>query len=126
MKPAALVLALSFALANPAFAHEPHQQPPATRVLGELSFPTSTKSPQAQAAFVEGMLYLHIFEYASAANAFKRPQELDPGFAMAYWGEAMSYTHPALYQQDMDARLTVLAKLWPSTQARPVKARRER
>jgi tetratricopeptide (TPR) repeat protein len=125
MKLAGLALALSLALANPVFAHDPHT-PPATRVLGELSFPTSTKSPQAQAAFIEGMLYLHIFEYASAANAFKHAQQLDPGFAMAYWGEAMSYTHPVWNQQDMEAGRAALAKLAPSAQARAAKAGSER
>ena len=87
-------------------------------MLGQLSFPTSTKDPQAQAAFVEGMLYLHIFEYPSAAKAFQHAQALDPGFAMAYWGEAMTYSHPVWNQQDMDAGRAALAKLAPTAQAR--------
>jgi len=126
MNLAALALALSLALSNTACAHEAHLQPPATRVLGELSFPTSTKSPAAQAAFVEGMLYLHIFEYASAANAFKKAQGLDPDFAMAYWGEAMTYTHPVWNQQDMEAGRAALAKLGPDPQTRAAKAPTER
>jgi tetratricopeptide (TPR) repeat protein len=116
-----LALALALSLAGGALAHEP-QAAPATRVLGELHFPTSTKSPQAQAAFVEGMLYLHIFEYPSAALAFQRAQALDPGFAMAYWGEAMSYTHPVWNQQDLEAGRAALAKLAPTPAARAAKA----
>jgi hypothetical protein len=116
-----LALALALSLAGGALAHEPHAAP-ATRVLGELHFPTSTKSPQAQAAFVEGMLYLHIFEYPSAALAFQRAQALDPGFAMAYWGEAMSYTHPVWNQQDLEAGRAALAKLAPTPAARAAKA----
>jgi tetratricopeptide (TPR) repeat protein len=68
------------------------------------------------------MLYLHIFEYTSAASAFQRAQALDPGFAMAYWGEAMTYTHPVWNQQDMDAGRAALAKLAATPQARAAKA----
>ena len=68
-----LAFALWLACAGAALAHEP-QSPPATRVLGKVEFPTSTKSAPAQAAFVEGMLYLHLFEYPSAAKAFQRAQ----------------------------------------------------
>jgi tetratricopeptide (TPR) repeat protein len=121
MKRIALVVALSLALAGNAFAHEV-QAPPATHVLGELDFPTSTKSPQAQAAFTEGMLYLHIFEYPSAAKAFQRAQALDPDFVMAYWGEAMTYTHPVWNQQDLESGRAALAKLGPTADARGRKA----
>ena len=102
MKTALRVATLSLLLAcAPAIAHTP-DTPPARVVLGSLSFPTSSKSPEAQAAFVEGMLYLHLYEYNSAAQSFQRAQALEPGFAMAYWGEAMTYTHPVWNQQDME------------------------
>jgi len=121
MKRIALAIALSLAVAGNALAHDP-PAPPATRVLGQLDFPTSTKSPQAQAAFTEGMLYLHIFEYPSAAKAFQRAQQLDPGFVMAYWGEAMTYTHPVWNQQDVAAGRAALAKLGANQDARARKA----
>jgi tetratricopeptide (TPR) repeat protein len=121
MKRLGLVLALSLALAGNAFAHEASAVP-ATHVLGELDFPASTKSPEAQAAFTEGLLYLHIFEYPSAATAFQRAQALDPDFAMAYWGEAMTYTHPVWNQQDLEAGRAALAKLGPTAEARARKA----
>jgi tetratricopeptide (TPR) repeat protein len=114
-------LLLSLALAAPVAAHD-HDAPPASRVLGQLSFPTSTKNAQAQAAFTEGMLYLHIFEYPSAVKSFQQAEALDPGFAMAYWGEAMTYTHPVWNQQDLDAGRAALAKLAPTAQARAAKA----
>ena len=61
---------------------------PAPVRLGTIDFPTSGPSA-AQAQFVEGVLYLHSFEYASAAAAFRRAQALAPAFAMVYWGEAI-------------------------------------
>ena len=48
-------LLLSLALAAPVAAHE-SDAPPAARMLGQLSFPTTTTNAQAQAAFVEGMV----------------------------------------------------------------------
>jgi len=117
----ALALSLLIALSAPASAHEA-QTRPASVVLGTIHFPTTTKSPSAQAAFIQGMLYLHLFEYPSAAREFQRAQALDPGFAMAYWGEAMTYTHPVWNQQDLEAGRAVLARLGPSPQARAAKA----
>ena len=83
----------------------------AQRVLGELSFPTSTKSDEAQMAFEQGMLLLHLFEYPFAREEFRRAQELDPEFAMAYWGEAMTFNHPIWDEQDLHAARAVLAAL---------------
>jgi tetratricopeptide (TPR) repeat protein len=116
-----LVLALSLAAVAPAGAHETPTRA-ATKVLGTIHFPTTTRSPAAQAAFIQGMLYLHLFEYPAAAREFQRAQALDPGFAMAYWGEAMSYTHPLWNQQDLDAGRVVLARLGATPVQRAAKA----
>ena len=71
--------------------------------LGSVSFPTSTKNAVAQAEFERGVAALHSFWYDEAAAYFQRAQKLDPQFAMAYWGEAMTHTHPIWFQQDIDA-----------------------
>ena len=39
-------------------------------LLGVIDFPTSGAA-EAQASFLEGVLYLHNFEYREAADAFK-------------------------------------------------------
>jgi tetratricopeptide (TPR) repeat protein len=83
----------------------------AGRVLGTLSFPTTTQSAEAQQAFVQGMLLLHLFEYPFAREEFRRAQELDPEFAMAYWGEAMTFNHPIWDEQDPHSARAVLAAL---------------
>jgi len=81
--------------------------------LGTISFPTSG-APAAQEVFVRGVLYLHSFEYDAAASAFKEARRLDPQFAMAYWGEAMTYTHPVWNQQDTLKARAVLARMPPA------------
>lgn len=90
--------------------------------LGALSFPTSTASRDAQAAFVEGMLLLHLFEYPRAELAFQKAEQLDPDFAMAFWGEAMTATRPVWNQQDVAMGRTALAKLGATAEARASKA----
>lgn len=72
------------------------------------------------------MLLLHLFEYDRAAVAFKRAETLDPQFAMAYWGEAMTATHPVWDQQNIEAGRATLARLAPTPEARAAKAPTER
>jgi tetratricopeptide (TPR) repeat protein len=93
--------------------------------LGTISFPNSGAA-SAQAPFIRGMLLLHSFEYPSAATAFREAQKADPGFAMAYAGEALTYTHPVWNQQDTAAAKAVLARLAPTRAARSAKARTPR
>ncbi len=90
--------------------------------LGTVNFPTSEKSPAAQTAFVRGLLLLHLFEYPDAAKAFQQAEKLDPDFAMAYWGEAMTYNHGIWDQVDTAAGAAALDKLGPTSAARAAKA----
>ena len=96
-----------------------------TTGVGDVRFANSGASA-AQAPFLAGLAQLHNFEYDAAAALFRRAQEIDPGFAMAYWGEAMTYNHPVWMQQDRDAAQKALARLAPTPDARLAKAPTER
>ena len=61
-----------------------------------------------------------------AADAFRAAQKAEPGFALAYWGEAMSFNHPLWAQQDIAAARKVLERLAPTASARPRRRRRAR
>jgi tetratricopeptide (TPR) repeat protein len=87
--------------------------------LGKVDFPTSG-SPAAQAHFVRGVAALHSFWYDEAVDEFRAAQKEEPGFAMAYWGEAMTL------QQDRDAALAALKRLAPTREERASKAPTER
>ena len=89
--------------------------------LGTINFPTSAK-PAAQAPFLTGVKALYNFEFDIAAEAFREAQKADPGFALGYWGEAMSYNHPLWAQQDLPAARKVLERLAPTAAARAAKA----
>jgi tetratricopeptide (TPR) repeat protein len=77
--------------------------------LGRIEFPNSGAAA-AQADFLRGVLLLHSFEYKTAAEAFTAAQKADPAFAMAYWGEAMTYNHGLWAEQDVEKGRSVLAR----------------
>jgi tetratricopeptide (TPR) repeat protein len=89
--------------------------------LGTLTFPTSTKSATAQTAFIRGALLLHLFEYEDAAKAFQQAETLDPDFAMAYWGEAMTHNHGVWNQVDEKAGRAALEKFGATATDRAAK-----
>ena len=93
--------------------------------LGSLSF-SSSVNDTAREPFLRGVLLLHSFEFEPAAEAFLEAQRADPDFALAYWGEAMSYNHPLWRQKDIEAARSALERLAPTTEARREKAGSER
>ena len=93
--------------------------------FGEVSFANSG-APAAQADFLRGLALLHDFEFPSAAKAFRQAETADPNFAMAYWGEAMSYNHPLWAQQDAPAARAALSRLAPTPEERLAKAKTQR
>ena len=86
---------------------------PAARAqsLGSVDFPTSTASADAQAAFERGLLLLHSFEYDDARDAFRDAHQIDPAFALAAWGEAMTHNRPIWMQQDRAEGQRALARV---------------
>lgn len=70
--------------------------------LGEVSIDTSAQSAEAQRWFETGMKLFYSFEYTQAGYAFHQAQMLEPDFALAYWGEAMSHLRFLWYMNDFD------------------------
>ena len=89
--------------------------------VGNLTFPTSG-SPEAQRHFLRAVAILHSFGWKQAIAEFKRAQELQPDFAMAYWGETLCYNHPLNAEQDAKNPRDILSRLGPNTAARLAKA----
>jgi hypothetical protein len=58
--------------------------------LGSLTYPVTTQVPRAQRFFDQGLRLLYAFNHAEALRAFREAGRLDPGLAMAYWGQAMA------------------------------------
>jgi tetratricopeptide (TPR) repeat protein len=86
--------------------------------LGTATFPTSTHNAEAQHDFLRGLLLLHVFEYDDADKSFVAAEKLDPTFALAYWGDAMTFNHPVWNQLDVPAGQAALARFAPTAEAR--------
>jgi hypothetical protein len=59
--------------------------------------------------------------YDDAADEFQAAEKADPGFALAYWGEAMTFNHPLWMDRDVEAARRALGKLAPTREARLAK-----
>lgn len=88
--------------------------------IGSFDFPTSA-SGQVQEHFLLGVGYLHSFGFVQAQREFRRAQELDPDFAMAYWGEVFTYQHP-FFGGPSDGPAQALQRLGRTPQERAAKA----
>ena len=62
--------------------------PPLFDNLGQHTWMITTKSPEAQAFFDQGLRLAYGFNHAEARRAFRHAQRLDPPCAMCFWGEA--------------------------------------
>ena len=102
-----------------------HMAMPAGDKLGELSFANSGDRA-AQAPCLRGVKLLHTFQDEEAIPAFQDAEKADPGFALAYWGEAMAHNYTLWAEQQTDDARKVLAKLGPSPEARAAKAKSAR
>ncbi len=110
-----VALAAGGSAAMPARAQTPDR-------LGAIHFPNSGAAA-AQAPFLRGMKLYWSFEYPAAAEAFRQAQQRDPNFALAYMGEALTYTHQVWDQQDVAPARAALTRLAPTAAARAAKAR---
>ena len=62
---------------------------PRLQNLGVHTFPVSTKVGRAQLFMNQGLNLTYGFNHAEAGRAFAEAARLDPGLAMAYWGQAL-------------------------------------
>lgn len=81
-------------LAGMALAQHQHHSQPGLPVemytgMGNLHHPVSTKNPEAQKHFNQGLALLYGFNHEEAVKQFQRAGALDPDLAMAYWGVAL-------------------------------------
>ncbi|PTR10523.1 tetratricopeptide repeat protein [Nitrosospira sp. Nsp5] len=62
---------------------------PRLQNLGTHTFPVSTRNKLAQQYINQGLNLAYGFNHAEARRAFREAARLDPGLAMAYWGQAL-------------------------------------
>jgi tetratricopeptide (TPR) repeat protein len=95
MKPQ-LALACVLLAAAPAAAQHSHPAQPRKAAVaplggvGAVRHPVSTRNPEAQRWFEQGLGWVFGFNHDEAVRAFQRAAELDPKLAMAWWGVALA------------------------------------
>lgn len=89
---------------------------PALEGLGDHHHAVTTKSPESQRFFDQGLRLAFAFNHSEAVRAFKEAIRLDPGNAMAYWGWAYALgpnlnlaMQPEVVAQAWDASRRALA-----------------
>jgi tetratricopeptide (TPR) repeat protein len=92
-------------LCLPALAQDNHNADVAARPItlmagvGNAHHPVSTKNPEAQQFFDQGLRFIYAFNHDEAARSFQKAADLDPKLAIAYWGIAEAvgpnYNDPA-------------------------------
>ena len=80
----------------------------------------------AELEFRRGVTWLHSFMYEDAIDAFRAAQKADPSFAVAYWGEAISFSQPLWFFEEIDQGRAALAKLGATPAERIAKAKTPR
>jgi len=88
-------IALGAAAAAAAAQHDhaggtPSAPPEIQLGMGNHHHLITTKSPEAQKYFDQGLAFLYGFNHDEAARYFRRAAELDPAAPMPYWGLALS------------------------------------
>jgi tetratricopeptide (TPR) repeat protein len=63
---------------------------PLLKGVGDINHPVSTKNPDAQRFFNQGLALIYAFNHLEAERAFVQAQKLDPKLAMAWWGQALA------------------------------------
>jgi tetratricopeptide (TPR) repeat protein len=91
--------------------------------LGDLHHPVSTKNPDAQQFFDQGLRLIYAFNHDEAARSFHHATELDPKLAMAWWGVAEAtgpnYNDPASDERFAQAHADVQKAVDLSANASP-------
>src|SRR3954470_4456110 len=102
--------------------HAAHHDSP---VLGSVHFRNSGNAA-AQEPLQRGVAWLHNFKYPEAAAAFREAQHADSSLAIAYWLEALTYSHVLWSTENLPRARQTLARLAPTPELRLAKAKTAR
>lgn len=94
-------------------------------VLGSVNFRNSGNRA-AQAPLQRGVAWLHNFKYSEAGDAFREAQQADTSLALAWWLEALTYSHVLWRTEDLARSRKALARLGLTTESRLAKAKTSR
>src|SRR5690348_14940123 len=75
--------------------------------MGKTAMRVSTKSPEAQKMFAQGLALIYGFNHDEAVRSFQSALKSDPSLAMAWWGIALAngsnYNLPSMADREKAA-----------------------
>jgi tetratricopeptide (TPR) repeat protein len=82
--------------------------------LGGFSRQVTTRSPEAQRYFSQGLAFMYAFNHDEAIRSFRQAAELDPRCAMAEWGVAIAFgphiNNPEVPEEHEQAAVAAVTK----------------
>jgi tetratricopeptide (TPR) repeat protein len=78
-------------------------------IVALLACPAAAQT-DGNASVVEGMSWLHSFEYERALAAFERAEKVDSRTPLAYWGQAMCYQQLLWGNENVEEARRILAR----------------
>ncbi|HEX6015010.1 MAG TPA: hypothetical protein VFY87_25080 [Geminicoccaceae bacterium] len=94
--------------------------------LGTLAVPVTTRVPDAQRYFDQGVRWAYAFNHGEAVRAFRAAQQADPTCAMCYWGEAWALGPNINYPMQPEAVAPAFAAIAQATALRAGATAQER
>src|SRR5205085_729425 len=108
-------------IASAASAQAPDHSAHGATALGSVNFRNSGNTA-AQIPLQRGVAWLHNFKYNVAAESFREAQRADAGLALAYWLEALTYSHVLWRTENLPKAREALTHLAPTREQRLAKA----
>jgi tetratricopeptide (TPR) repeat protein len=104
----------------------PAKPAPVFEELGRHHHPITTRVPEAQRYFDQGLMLLFNFNHQEAIRSFRAAAALDPQSAMPHWGEAFAYGPHINAPMFDDAVAPAWAALQEALKRKPNASARER
>ena len=84
--------------------------------VGSVTHPTSTRSPEAQRYYEQGLAYLHSYVWLESARSFNQALRLDAELALAWVGLSRAFSgmeDPAAARQAQEKAVALAGKVTP-------------
>lgn len=94
--------------------------------LGDHHYTMTTKTPDVQAYFDQGLRLYYGFNHAEAVRSFKQAQLLEPSCAMCWWGEALALGPNINLAMDTPSALAAFTAIERALEHRATASEKER
>jgi tetratricopeptide (TPR) repeat protein len=99
---------LQYAAAAPTPPPAAEGRPALRKGFSNHTYPVTTRKPEAQVYFDQGLRLMYAFNHGEAVLSFQAAQEIDPTCAMCFWGESIALGPNINFEMSNRAHLQAL------------------